>query len=83
MRLLVIAPPEFGPLELLRREAPDIELSIGTDVESLRRQAEHADAVLIAPRYASILTELWRELGNVRWIHTLAAGVESLPFDLL
>jgi phosphoglycerate dehydrogenase-like enzyme len=83
MRLLVIAPPEFGPLELLRREAPDIELSIGTDVESLRRQAERADAVLIAPRYASTLTELWRELGNVRWIHTLAAGVESLPFDLL
>jgi phosphoglycerate dehydrogenase-like enzyme len=83
MRLLVIAPPEFGPLELLRREAPDVELSIGTDVESLRGQAESADAVLIAPRYASILTELWRELGNVRWIHTLAAGVESLPFDLL
>lgn len=83
MRLLVIAPPDFAPLDLLRREALDVELSIGTDVESLRREAGRADAVLIAPRYASILTELWRELGNVRWIHTLAAGVESLPFDLL
>jgi phosphoglycerate dehydrogenase-like enzyme len=83
MRLLVIAPPQFGPLDLLRREAPDVELSIGTDVESLRGQAAGAEAVLIAPRYASILTELWRELGEVRWIHTLAAGVESLPFDLL
>lgn len=83
MRLLVIAPPDFAPLDLLRREAPDVELSIGTDVESLRGQAGRADAVLIAPRYASTLTELWRELGNVRWIHTLAAGVESLPFDLL
>lgn len=83
MRLLVIAPPEFGPLELLGREAPDVELSIGTDVESLRCQAGRADAVLIAPRYALALTDLWRELGNVRWIHTLAAGVESLPFDLL
>ncbi|MDP9190394.1 MAG: D-2-hydroxyacid dehydrogenase [Acidobacteriota bacterium] len=83
MRLLVIAPSQFDPLELLRREAPDVELSIGTDVESLRRQAAGAEAVLIAPRYASILTELWRDLGDVRWIHTLAAGVESLPFDLL
>ena len=27
--------------------------------------------------------DLWRDLGNVRWIHTLAAGVEFLPFDLL
>jgi phosphoglycerate dehydrogenase-like enzyme len=49
----------------------------------LRRTARDADAVLIAPRYTSILTDLWRDLGTVRWIHTLAAGVESLPFDLL
>lgn len=83
MRLLVLAPPSFGPLELLRRSAPDVELSVGTDVTSLRADAPRADAVLIAPRYAPLLTELWRELGNVRWIHTLAAGVESLPFDLL
>ncbi|HEX8408872.1 MAG TPA: D-2-hydroxyacid dehydrogenase [Thermoanaerobaculia bacterium] len=83
MRLLVIAPPQFAPLDMLRREAPDVELSIGIDPESLRRDARHADAVLIAPRYASVLTDLWRDLSNVRWIHTLAAGVESLPFDLL
>jgi phosphoglycerate dehydrogenase-like enzyme len=83
MRLLVIAPPAFEPLELLRQEAPDIELSVGTDVETLRDAAQNADAVLIAPRYASILAGLWPDLGNARWIHTLAAGVESLPFDLL
>jgi phosphoglycerate dehydrogenase-like enzyme len=58
-------------------------LSIGTEVESLRDAARVADAVLIAPRYTPVLTKLWRDLGTVRWIHTLAAGVESLPFDLL
>lgn len=83
MRLLVIAPPEFAALDLLHREAPDLELSIGTEVESLRSDARHADAVLIAPRYGAVLAALWRELGNVRWIHTLAAGVEFLPFELL
>lgn len=83
MRLLAIAPPEFAPLDLLRREAPDVELSIGTNVDALRRDARNADAILIAPRYTSLLTDLWRDLGNVKWIHTLAAGVESLPFDLL
>ena len=83
MHLLVIAPPQFAPLELLRREAPDVELSVGTEAEALRAEARRADAVLIAPRYGSVLTELWRELGNVRWIHTIAAGVEFLPFDLL
>jgi phosphoglycerate dehydrogenase-like enzyme len=83
MRLLVIAPPDFGALELLRREASGIELTVGTDAATLRADASRADAVLIAPRYGSVLTELWRELANVRWIHTLAAGVEFLPFDLL
>jgi phosphoglycerate dehydrogenase-like enzyme len=83
MRLLVIAPPDFAPLDLLHREASDVELSIGTDAEPLRADAAHADAVLIAPRYGSLITELWRELRDVRWIHTLAAGVEFLPFDLL
>jgi phosphoglycerate dehydrogenase-like enzyme len=83
MRLLAIAPPEFGPLALLRQEVPDIELAVGTDVESLRRAAAGVDAVLIAPRYGPVLTALWPALGNVQWIHTLAAGVEFLPFDLL
>jgi phosphoglycerate dehydrogenase-like enzyme len=83
MRLLVIAPPDFAPLEMLQRDAPGVELTIATDAETLRPHAGAADAVLIAPRYGSVLTELWRELGSVRWIHTLSAGVEFLPFDLL
>jgi phosphoglycerate dehydrogenase-like enzyme len=83
MRLLVIAPPDFEPLALLQREAPDVELSMGSDAAALREDAAHAEAVLIAPRYGAVLTELWRELKDVRWIHTLAAGVEFLPFDLL
>jgi phosphoglycerate dehydrogenase-like enzyme len=83
MHLLVIGPPDFAPLEILRREMPDVELSIGMDAEVLRDQAGSADAVLIATRYPTALTELWGELTNIRWIHTLAAGVETLPFDLL
>jgi phosphoglycerate dehydrogenase-like enzyme len=83
MRLLVIAPPDFEPLQLLRHEAPDVALTVGTDAESLRAGADRADAVLLAPRYGSVLTDLWRDLGHIQWIHTLAAGVESLPFDLL
>ena len=83
MHLLVLADPDFPPLAMLRREAPDVELSVGNDAASLRDAARHAKAVLIAPRAGTSLTELWNDLRGVRWIHTLAAGVESLPFDLL
>jgi phosphoglycerate dehydrogenase-like enzyme len=68
---------------MLRREAPDVELTIGQDPETLRAAAARADAVLIAPRYGAVLTDLWFDLTAARWIHTLAAGVEFLPFDLL
>jgi len=83
VHLLVLADPDFAPLELVRREAPDVELSVGRESASLREAARRADAVLIAPRAGTALTELWNDLRNLRWIHTLAAGVESLPFDLL
>jgi phosphoglycerate dehydrogenase-like enzyme len=83
MHLLVIASPDFRPLELLRSEAPDVVLTVGTDVETLRRDAADVDAVLIAARYDAVIPGLWRDLGKVRWIHTLAAGVEALPFELL
>jgi phosphoglycerate dehydrogenase-like enzyme len=83
VHLLVLAQPGFEPLAMLTREAPDVELSVGTDPSLLRDAARRADAVLIAPRAGTSLTELWNDLKNVQWIHTLAAGVESLPFDLL
>lgn len=81
MHLLVLAEPSFQPLEMLR--GLDVELSIGNEADSLRAAARRADAVLLAPRAGSVLTGLWRELANLRWIHTLAAGVDTLPFDLL
>lgn len=83
MRLLVIAPRDFAPLQLLRQEAPDVELTVGTDPDSLREAARSVDAVLVAPRHDPVLTALWDDLGDVRWIHALAAGVEFLPFELL
>lgn len=81
--LLVIAPPSFEPLEVLRREAPDVRFHAGTAPGELRSFAQNADAVLVAPRYGEVLAELWPDLRNVRWIHALAAGVEFLPYDLL
>lgn len=83
MRLLVIAPPNFAPLEMLRQEMPDVELSVGANADSVREDASKADAVLLGPRFGAAVSDLWRELENVRWIHTLAAGVDTLPFDLL
>jgi phosphoglycerate dehydrogenase-like enzyme len=83
MLLLIIAPADFSPLAALQHEPGDLSVAVGTTLDELRPHAPLADAVLIAPRYGSILRELLPSLHTARWIHTLAAGVESLPFDLL
>ena len=82
MRLVAIAKPSFPPLERLR-SIEGVELTVGDDVDSLRGRIAGADAILLAPRFGSLLSALWIEVKTVRWIHALAAGVETLPFDLL
>ncbi|HEY6893548.1 MAG TPA: NAD(P)-dependent oxidoreductase, partial [Rhodanobacteraceae bacterium] len=42
-----------------------------------------ADVVLVKPRYGAVLRSALPAMKNVRWIHALGAGVETLPFDLL
>jgi phosphoglycerate dehydrogenase-like enzyme len=83
MRLLVIAPRDFAALDVVRSDAQGVEIIAGDNADSLRDSASSADAVLLAPRSVPALTDLWRDLAKARWIHTLSAGVESLPFDLL
>lgn len=72
-RLFVLAPPEFRALDLVR----DSGVPFSFD------DIEHADAILVAPRSVSQLRDLLPRAKSVRWIHTLAAGVDSLPFDAL
>lgn len=82
MRIAAIISPRFPALEMLRGEH-DVELFTGNTADDLRGRISGADLILLAPRYGAILTDLWPEVRHVRWIHSLGAGVETLPFDLL
>ncbi|HJT16290.1 MAG TPA: NAD(P)-dependent oxidoreductase, partial [Thermoanaerobaculia bacterium] len=42
-----------------------------------------ADVLLVRPRDGAALRDAWSAMKNVRWIHALGAGVDTLPFDLL
>lgn len=82
IRIAVLASPTFRALNRLPRD-PEIEFEIAHDIDSFRRTVRSADAVVMLPRYGEQLRELWPEMGGIRWIHSLGAGVETLPFDLL
>ena len=70
-RVHVLAPPDFRALELLR------------DAGVVSIPVQEAEAILVAPRSTTQLRDLLPKAKKLRWIHTLAAGVESLPFDAL
>jgi phosphoglycerate dehydrogenase-like enzyme len=82
MRLLAIAAPSFAPVQRLVQSLPDCEITITTDVDVAREQASDSEVILLAPRFGAMLRDLW-PMQHLRWIHTLGAGIETLPFDLL
>ncbi len=82
MRIIVLAPPTFSALNRLR-EAQNIEAVTVDDAQSLSREVRDADVLLLAPRYGSMLRDVLPNATKLRWIHSLGAGVETLPFDVL
>ena len=83
MRVVAIAPPSFAGLDLLREAVRDDALAISDDPAELRRAVADAEIILVAPRSASLLREIWPRAPRVRWVHALAAGVETLLFPEL
>ena len=78
MRLVVATDPSFPPLSLLRDAG--IEFSVSNDPEALRE----AEVLVLSPRYgAAPLRSVIAGPTRLRWIHSLAAGVDTLPLDSL
>ncbi len=74
MRLAVVADPTFHAVELLRDAG--IEFTLTKDPADLR----NAEVILLSPRYgATAMPGLVANAPRLRWIHALAAGVDTLP----
>ena len=59
-----------------------------SDMPALARIELHddittAEVILVHPRFGGELRELLPKAKAVRWVHTLAAGVETLPLDAI
>lgn len=76
MGIVVLASAAFKGRDALGGVAVD-------DIDSLRAAIVDAEILVLAPRYGTMLREVWSAAKKLRWIHALGAGVETLPFDLL
>lgn len=82
MKLVAVASPSFAPLAMLA-DLDGVEVVATDHAATLGRAIADADAVVVAPRAGALLREAWPYARRVRWVHTLAAGVDTLLFPEL
>ncbi len=84
--LLVVCPPDHYVLRNLSAIRDSANIAVGNDAATLERHAPDADVILYSGLTGKTVNfpEVWRYAKNVRWVHSLSAGVEKLLFpDLI
>jgi phosphoglycerate dehydrogenase-like enzyme len=84
-KLLVVGPPGHHALHLLDALRGVSEISVSNEQSDLESLAPSADVILMTGIADSgvNLPQLWQHIRSLRWIHSLAAGVEKLLFPAL
>ncbi len=83
--LLVVCPPDHYVLRNLTSIDGLANVFIGNDTLTLEQHAPDAEVILYSGLTGKTVDfrEVWRHAKNVKWIHSLSAGVEKLMFPEL
>lgn len=83
VNVLVLSDPSAPHLRVLRDLGDAAKLTIGTDPALLTKAAPGADVLLNGMFTPDLLKLTFPLASNVRWVHNLSAGVESVLFPEL
>lgn len=83
MKLVVIATPGASYLEVLNTLPPSVSVLVSDQVALLRESVQEADAILVSMPDGRLLREIFPDARRVRWVHTVAGGVEKFLFPEL
>jgi phosphoglycerate dehydrogenase-like enzyme len=81
--LLVVANPSWRYLAALDRLPNNTRIVVGNQPETFREAGAEADAILNCFRSQSEFRHAWDAAPNVRWVHSMSAGLDSLLFPEL
>ncbi len=78
--LLVVCPPGHYILRSVEAISDSANIQIGFDRDTVERFAPEAEIILYSGLGGKALSfgEVWRHAKKVRWVHSLAAGVDKL-----
>jgi phosphoglycerate dehydrogenase-like enzyme len=84
-KLLVISPPDHYALRNLEVLNNLSEMCISNDQAELENMAPTAEVILFTGFFGGSvnLAQVWKHAQSVRWIHSLATGVEKILFPAL
>jgi phosphoglycerate dehydrogenase-like enzyme len=81
--VLVLANPTDPQLAMLRDLPPETSLAVGNQAEAFERQAPDADVILNWGGSRQLLRDVFAISPKVRWVHSKAAGLDSMLFPEL
>jgi phosphoglycerate dehydrogenase-like enzyme len=78
--LFVVCPPDHYSLRNLEQIRDAANISIGNDIAAVEKYAPEAEMILYLglSRHDLTLQVVWEHARNVKWIHSLSAGVDKL-----
>jgi phosphoglycerate dehydrogenase-like enzyme len=84
LTVLVVSRPDDRALRVLSPPPPDVRLVVGWDAASFPPDvAADAEVLLVCSAPHDVVEPVFRMAPRVRWVHSLAAGVEKLLFPAL
>jgi phosphoglycerate dehydrogenase-like enzyme len=83
IQLLVLSDPAANHLRLLNRLTQPVNILVGNDPEFVTAHAGSADVILVGSSEGDLLRTAFPLAQNVRWVHSLPAGVEKMLFPEL
>jgi phosphoglycerate dehydrogenase-like enzyme len=83
--LLVVCPPNHYVLRNFAAIDGLANVFVGNDTDTLEQHAPAADVILYSGLTGKTVDfpDVWRHARNVKWVHSLSAGVEKLLFPEL
>ncbi len=81
--LLVLNDPLAPYLGLLEQLPDGVRIVAGGNAEVFQSSVDEAEVIFAGIGTAGLLRELWPRAGRLRWVHSLAAGIEGMLFPEL
>jgi phosphoglycerate dehydrogenase-like enzyme len=83
--LLIVCPPDHYVLRNFESLRDVANVCVGADLDRVEHQARTADVILYTGLTGKSvpLREIWPYAKNVKWVHSLSAGVEKMLFPEL